>query len=72
MLISLSNVSKLFQNGQFPICQPILAAIFVTKEMVKVKLILDIYTWDINQINRTNLIKSIFYFLALYEAKLAL
>ena len=47
MLISLSNVSYLLQNGHFPI----LAAIFVTIAMVKVKLRPDLYTWTIVMIN---------------------
>ena len=46
MLISLSNVSNLLINGHFPI----LAAIFVTLAMVKVKSILDVYTLAIGLI----------------------
>ena len=51
MLISLSNLSILLQNGQFSIFQPILAAIFVTIAMVTVKVIWDIYTLVIVLLN---------------------
>ena len=43
MLISLSKVSNLFQNGQFPM-QPILAAILVTIATVKVKILPEVCT----------------------------
>ena len=42
MLISLLNVSNLFQNGHF---QPILAAIFVTIATIQVKLTPGLYAW---------------------------
>ena len=45
MLISLSNVSNLLKNDNFPIFQPVLAAIFVMIAMVKVILIPDFYIW---------------------------
>ena len=51
MLISLSDVSNFFQKGQFPIFQPILAAIYVTIAAVKVNLVPDFYTWTILLIN---------------------
>ena len=51
MLISLSNVSNLLQNGHFPVFQPILAAFFVTITAVKVELIPDFYTWAIVLVN---------------------
>ena len=48
VLVSLSNVSNLFQNGQFPI----LVAIFVTIATVKVKIIPDLNIWAIVLIRR--------------------
>ena len=39
MLVSLSNILNLLQNGQFFYFQPILAAVFVTITTVKVKVI---------------------------------
>ena len=51
MLISMSNVSDLLQNGHFPV-QSILAAIFVTITTVKVnKLKPDFYTRAIVLLN---------------------
>ena len=52
MLISLSNVSNLLQNGHFFYCKLILVAIFVTIAMVEVKLIPYFYTWAIVLINQ--------------------
>ena len=51
MLISLSNVLNLLQNGPFSIFQPILAANFGTIAMIKIESIPDFYTWAIVLIN---------------------
>ena len=47
MLISLSNISNVLQNGQFPI----LEAIFVTIASLKVKIIQELYTLTFLLIN---------------------
>ena len=63
MLISLSNVSNLLQNGQFPVFNIFLAAIIVTIAMVKVELIPDFYTWVIVlKTNKKRLMKNNFDF----------
>ena len=57
MLIALSNISNLLQNGKFPI--------FVTIATVIVKLIADFYTWVIVLINHQEEFgESEFHFLA--------
>ena len=53
MLISLSNVSNMIENGHFPIFSLSLVAIIVTIAMVKVKLIPNFYTWAIVLINQS-------------------
>ena len=52
MLIALSNVSNLFQNGQFSIFSACLGAIFVTIVTIKVKSIQYFDTWAIVLLNQ--------------------
>ena len=51
MLILLSNVLNLLQNGHFSFFSLVLVAIFVTIAMVKVELMSDFYSWIIVLIN---------------------
>ena len=51
MLISLSNLSILLQNGHFPIFSLFWRPFFVTIATVKIKVILDFYTLVIVLIN---------------------
>ena len=60
MLISLSNVSNLLQNGHLPI----LVANFLTISTVKVELLPDFYTWAIVLINTEEICEKQFLFFA--------
>ena len=51
MLISLSNVLNLLQNGHFPIFSLFWQPIFFTIATVKIESIPDFYTWAVVLIN---------------------